>query len=436
MGSSRKLVPFYSGSLERNLCLGDHCMYRPFRSHICLTIVIAFVLCLHANASNELLGGGMRKLLAELTSSDGSYYNWFGFAAAMNGKTVVVGAPFAHNMAGAAYVFVEPSGGWANMTQTAELTPSDTTKGEEFGLAVAIDGDTIVVGSFAHNAAYVFVKPTSGWKDMTETAILRAKNNGVPDLFGGEVAISGTTIAVGAYQANFDRGRVDVFVRPKGGWTSGYPLGHLTATGLMVNSYLGARLAIRGKTIVAGASGVTEIEGATYVFVKPPGGWKGKHNQRAKLKPSDGSPGNFFGISVAINEDETTVAVGAEGANNNVGAAYVFVEPSGGWGNMTQTAELTASNGQPDDFLGASVAMNTHEVVAGSPTNGGSGAVYSFLQPAGGWANETQSAELTAAGSGDLGSSIAIVGPIILGGARNTKVGSNSLQGAAFIFGP
>jgi len=62
--------------------------------------------------------------------------------------------------------------------------------------------------------------------------------------------------------------------------------------------------------------------------------------------------------------------------------------------------------------------------------------VYIFVRPAAGWMNETEAAELTAAGSGDLGISVAIVGDTILAGARNTNVGTKPDVGAAYVFGP
>jgi hypothetical protein len=123
--------------------------------------------------------------LAELTPSDGSANDWFGNAIAISGNTVAVGQ-FDPNTEqyGAVYVYVKPSAGWTNMTQTAKLTSSDN--GEGFGTSVAISGNTIVVGAAntsnfdapaaTPGAVYVFVKPAGGWTDMTETAKLTASD--------------------------------------------------------------------------------------------------------------------------------------------------------------------------------------------------------------------------------------------------------------------
>ena len=99
---------------------------------------------------------------------------------------MVVGADRAtvggNSQQGAAYVFTEPASGWASMTQTAKLTASDGAAGDQFGCAVSISGNTVVVGAdnatvgadSQQGAAYVFTEPVSGWSSMTQTAKLVA----------------------------------------------------------------------------------------------------------------------------------------------------------------------------------------------------------------------------------------------------------------------
>jgi hypothetical protein len=370
--------------------------------------------------------GDLRQL-AELTASDsGGVRDEFGFAIAMSGNTVVVGAPFAHGNAGAAYVFVKPASGWTNMTETAELSASDSAPNINFGISVGISGNNIVVGSTAHNAAYVFTQPAGGWKNMTQTAVLSSTNNGSGSLFGGNVAIDGTTIAVGARDASFNRGRVDVFTEPPGGWVNATTTAHLTATDTTTNSFFGAGLSVSGSTIVVGAFGNNNDTGAAYVFVKPASGWNGTHNQTAKLTASDGVALDFFGDDVAIKGN--TIAIGASGHNNNTGAAYVFVEPASGWENMTQNAELTASNGVAGNFVGSGLGVTPTEIAVGAPSNPGPGVVYTYVKPSTGWKNATETSEVTATGSQELGSSVAIVGTTVVAGARASST--------AYVFGP
>ena len=120
-------------------------------------------------------GGTNWTQVATLTPSDGSFGDGFGQSIAISGNTVVVGAWGDSEGPGAVYVFTEPATGWANMTQTAKLTPSDGTVNDDFGISVAISGNTIIVGGYG-GAAYVFAEPTTGWANMTQTAKLTASD--------------------------------------------------------------------------------------------------------------------------------------------------------------------------------------------------------------------------------------------------------------------
>jgi hypothetical protein len=106
-----------------------------------------------------------------------------------------------------------------------------------------------------------------------------------------------------------------------------------------------------GRTIAVGAPFASDDgnEGAAYVLVRPAGGWDSS-TETAKRTPSDETPSeeNYFGGSVAVSSDGSTIAVGAyladEGGPNgptSEGAAYVFVKPAGGWRSGTETAQLT-----------------------------------------------------------------------------------------------
>jgi len=147
---------------------------------------------------------------AKLTAADGEANDYFGRSVAISGETVVVGVDFddigANSNQGSAYVFVRPESGWADMTQTAKLTASGGAASDYFGYSVAISGDTVVAGSsnadIGANAdqgsAYVFVRPESGWADMTQTAKLTASDGAASDYWGISVAVSGDTVVVGS----------------------------------------------------------------------------------------------------------------------------------------------------------------------------------------------------------------------------------------------
>jgi uncharacterized repeat protein (TIGR01451 family) len=119
------------------------------------------------------------------------------------------------------------------------------------------------------------------------------------------------------------------------------------------------------------------------------------------------------------------------------------VKPAGGWASATETAKLTASDGAVGDVLGWSVAVSGGTIVAGAPraTVAGTyrqGAAYVFVEPAGGWKNATETAKLTApdgASEDALGFSVGVAGTTVVAGSTDAKVGGNAVQGAAYVFG-
>ena len=419
----------------------------------------------------EVAGGASYPVLvdpfvevAKLTASDGATGDLFGDSVAVSGDTVVVGARGDNAGQGSAYVFVEPVGGWASDTQTAKLTAYDGVAGDRFGESVAVSGDTVVVGAreddiganVDQGSAYVFVEPEGGWVSSTETAKLTASDGGgapFGNFFGGSVAVSGDTVAVGAYRdtvgTRIVQGSAYVFVEPGGGWVSSTETAKLTASDGAVADLFGFSVAVSEDTVVVGARGDNAGQGSAYVFVEPVGGWA-SDTQTAKLTTSDGGSNDTSGESVAVSGG--TVVVGAPrdtiGAKTNQGSAYVFVEPGGGWVSGTETAKLTASDGAAGDLFGGirSVAVSGDTVVVGAlaadiGTKTNQGSAYVFVEPGGGWVSGTETAKHTASdgAAGDLfGSSVALSGDTMLVGARTDRIGPGdiprSIQGSAYVF--
>ena len=386
-------------------------------------------------AGNDPLAGKPWMQLAELTSSNGQPGDELGISVAVCGSTVVVGASELNSSTiGAAYVFVKGTDGWTNMTQTAKLTPSDGASGAIFGSSVACSGSTIVVGAphatvgsnEYQGEAYVFVEPKGGWVDMTETARLTSADGKGNDYFGYAVAKSGNTIVVGAPQASGKveaQGKAYIFVEPKGGWkTTSKFNAELTASNAQFDNGLGVSVSISDDTVVAGAAGVNSVQGAAYVFVEPPSGWKTTSHFNAELTASDGGSGAAFGYSVSISEN--TIAVGAYQVNE----AYVFVKPEDRWKSATETAELT---GQGSNF-GYSLSLSGNKLVVGAANGGSGNAAYVFDKPPSGWqTTSTYNAELTAYDGYGFAFSVSADGGTIVAGS----IGNNDLQGAAYVFG-
>ena len=138
--------------------------------------------------------------------------NNFGFAVAIDGNTIVVGSPSCVDIAeGLAYTFADT--GAAVRTETARLVASDAAPGDSLGASIAIDGDTIVAGAYGDDgtrgSAYTFAR--SGAAARTQTAKLTASDGAASDFFGYSVAIAGETIATGASGDDGAKGSVSVF---------------------------------------------------------------------------------------------------------------------------------------------------------------------------------------------------------------------------------
>ena len=325
---------------------------------------------------------------AKLTASGGAAGDQFGQSVAISGNTVVVGASGANSYQGAAYVFTASGAAW---TQTAKLTASDGAADAYFGQSVAISDGTVVVGALyaqvgenaLQGAAYVFTASGAAW---TQTAKLTASDGAAYAYFGTSVAIGGNgdTVAVGASGANDRQGTAYVFTAAGAAWTQ---TAELTASDGAANAYFGSSVALSGSTMVVGAlyatAGGNFEQGAAYVFTASGAAW----TQAAELTATNGAAYAYFGSSVALSGN--TLMIGAPdaavGGNVNQGAAYVFTASGAAW---TQTAELTAFDGAANAYFGQSVSISGNTFVVGAPeaTVGGNytqGAAYVFGSSAG-----------------------------------------------------
>jgi hypothetical protein len=308
--------------------------------------------------------------VAQLTPSDGMSGDSFGSSLALSGNTLVVGSAYAEG-AGAAYIF---SGSGSSWTQIAKLTPSDGVTGGQFGYALAISGNTIAVGApmSSGGAVYVFVKPATGWQNMTETAKLTYQG----DIFGYCVAFAGDGQFL-LVDALFQSAAY-VFDKPPTGWVNA-----TAPTTILVppsgSSGFGNSIATSGTTAVIGAPGTNNSSGAAYIFSLTAG--VANINASATLTASDS--GGILGNTLAFHGN--TVLAGAQNHQDATGAAYVFVEPATGWTDMTQTAELTSGSSAQTAF-GAALGLSTGAIIVGLPS-GRVGTVDEFTQPSTGWAN-------------------------------------------------
>jgi hypothetical protein len=386
--------------------------------------------------------------LGELTASDGRAFDQLGYSVAMSGRTIVLGARQDVNGnlgPGAAYVFVEPDAG---NTQTAKLTASDGQPGDEFGAAVAISDNVIVVGApnatMAQGAVYVFVRPSGGWTNMTETAKLTASDGKPLDTLGISVAISGNTIVSGAPNQhpsghNNPTGKVYGFSEPSGGWKNGTETKSFVPPGNRdLQALFGFSVAIAGTTLVAGAPYFDAGTGAVGMFDFKSG------NEIGVLSLKNAAHNINFGWEIAITTNASQIVVSAPYQSvagiQYVGALYVFVEPETGWRTTAAySAELSASDPSLPPYAASlggwpiAVSSNGDKVVAYGWNANQVNAEYVFVSGSGVWKSMTQTYELIES-NGDGLLPVALSGNTVCAGAASTTVNGNQGQGSAFVF--
>jgi len=348
-----------------------------------------------------------------------------------------------------------------------KLVASDPETGDEFGYAVAISGDTMVIGDWRGDdacpsdpacdsgSAYVFQRNEGGTDNWGQVKKLTASDAAQYDSFGRSVAISGDRIVVGApAMSNMSSyGAAYVFERNRDGankWGERIKLQAKFDKG--ANDKFGLSVGISGTTVLVGApqnddSG--EGTGSAYFFERDyptTDTW----DQIKKITAIDRYGWDWFGYSVAISGDTAIVGALLEdgGAGNplsNAGAAYIFERDLDGDDNWGEIQKIAASDIAANDEFGVSVAISGDTAVVGSnrnddacPGDAGcdSGSAYVFERDQGGADNWGQTRKLTAdddADGDELGISVAISGDtIVVGALRANAAGTDS--GAAYLF--
>jgi hypothetical protein len=335
-------------------------------------------------------------LQAVITASNAEPFDDFGWSVAIDGELLLVGAPKEDSNAtdidgdeadngasdsGAAYVWERVGPFWI---QRAYLKASNTGIGDDFGVAVALSGDTAVVAAEDEDSAatgvdgaegddsassagavYVFTETLGVW---SQQAYVKASNTGGGDVFGTSVSLWDDTLVVGAVGEGSN------------------------ATGVDGD----------------GSDNSSPISGAAYVFHRSGVFW----SQQAYLKASNTDNGDSFGRSVGAWDETVVVGAWLEDSNattvdgdqlndlaGNAGAAYVFTRGGSTW---EQSAYLKASNAQTNDRFGWSAAIGDATIVCGAHfedgtatgvngdqnQNGASSAGAAYVYRAPGWSGQ------------------------------------------------
>ncbi len=313
-----------------------------------------------------------------------------GCTVATDGTVVATGAHqdnAAAPEAGAIYVLQR--GG------TLRLTAADAEAGDLLGFALALEGSTLVAGAPQGNApgaadsgvVYVFSRPGSSWTTAASQVKLAAPNARRNDQFGQAVALSGDRIAVGAPDrtgAGSLSGAVYIFKRIGASWTLEAEIADPDAAPL---DGFGFALALDGDTLAVGAPFADQpgrgSVGVIHVFVREGTSWV----RRARIVEPAGQNGDELGVSVALSG--TTLVSGARRADVlglvDAGAAFVFARADAAGTTWTQRAKLTATNPGADDLFGSAVAIAGSRIVVGARNhdagghNAGAGFVFESL---------------------------------------------------------
>lgn len=362
-----------------------------------------------------------------------------GCAVAISGDTLVVGANLDDDdgsASGSAYVFVRSGHTWA---QQAKLTPSDGQAVAFFGSAVAIDGDTVVIGAYLHDgagtdagAAYVFTRSGTTW---TQQQKLLSSDIAADDKFGWSVAVDGDLIVVGAPQetsagSGNPAGAAYVFTRTAGVWSQE---AKLTGSNTNQSDQFGSAVAISGETVVVGADtedSVSTAAGAAYVFTRSGGSWP----EQARLTPTGTAASANFGEELAISGDTLAVAAPEQAPDKN-GKVYVFTRSGSTWDSGVVISPPVAQTNQE---FGGDVSIDGDTLVVGAPTWDTSlsqvGQAHVYVKTASGWTLQQTLTAPTQVAPAQFGYSVAIDGDHVAIGAFQDTVQSITYVGAVYVF--
>jgi len=372
--------------------------------------------------------------LLKINASDAAAGDDFGYAVAIDGDRAIVGANSNDDVgsnSGAAYIFEKIDDAWV---EVQKITASDATSGDLFGISVGISGNYAIVGAHLNDemgsnagAAYIFEYDGASW---TEDTKLIASDAAAGDFFGFSVSISGDNALVGARFEN-NQGAAYVFNLSGGTWSE---TTKLTASDANTDDWFGQSVCITGTHAIIGANQNDDAginSGSAYIFSLSGGVW----SEVQKLTASDEMSDDYFGWSVSISGERAVVGtILNDDAGSASGSVYVFELSGGVW---SETQKLTASDAATFDYFGQSVSVSGDHILIGANRNDDDGAdsglAYMFKLDGGTWVESQLLSASDAAGGDFFGHSVAISGnQAIIGANRNDDDGSNS--GSAYIF--
>lgn len=355
-------------------------------------------LCLWGGVAHAVL---VPQLVRELSGSDTAAGDQFGTGGAIDGDLLVVGARYhSHESgpdAGAAYVFERDSGDPTQWLEVAELVPPDGASNDCFGCFISMSGNTVVVSAQNHShlgtgtargAVYVFERNQGGLGQWGLVKEISPSDGADFDRFGTDVALDGDTLIVGSRWFDVplpppdppvaNSGAVYVYERNAGGAGNWGQVQRVDNPDPADGDQFGFSVSLAGDTAAIGAYLDDEAAvdwGAAYVYERNPGN-PNEWLFRAKLMPGDAGSG---GVPITFGKDVYTdgnlVVVGANqdslglgGTGTNAGSAYVFERDSGNPLQWNDVTKLIASNAAAHRGYGAPVWVSGDRIIVGAPS--------------------------------------------------------------------
>lgn len=286
----------------------------------------------------------------------------FGRSVGIAGSTAIVGSPLgvaaSGHHGGSAAVFTRSTGSW---TRAATLARGDGSAVDRFGDAVALTSTTAVVGvptatterGSRTGAACVFTRTDATWERQ---ATLLPDRNDI-DQFGVTVAIDDDTVVVGtrnhAQPAPHTAGLVYVFRRDGDRW---HQQARLESPKADPNDAFGSTVAVDGDTATVAAPRETNTNGANagtvHVYERRDGRWR----HRQSLQPSQGGVDSQFGSTLALDDD--TIIVGSR----SDAWPTVFSRTGGAW---TERTTLGRSGGRLSERTDTVAALDGGRALVG-----------------------------------------------------------------------
>ena len=384
---------------------------------------------------------------AVLSASDRAADDSFGYSVAMKDGTILMGAPSDDNQeglnAGAIYAFNKVNGSW---TQAQKFVPGAITAGDYLGCSVDFDGQFAVFGAryadpLGNESGSVWTAHKSGGLWVSDAAI-NAWDGATADQFGYAVAMGTDWVVVSAPYHSYNNvlaaGKVYAFRRFGNAWAFdddfNLPMPHAFDD-------LGTSLAMIDNTFAAGATfaevtgvndcGAVLLGEATLVSENPFfATW-----DQSLVYASDRQPNDHFGTSVAFSGQY--LYVGAPDVDvagrANAGAVYVYAKNFFGYVEVTKITVPGLLSSAGDQF-GKKIAVNGQNIMISDAL----GRVYSYWQPDPNVASapEFRSRRSKPSDAGTaFAQSMALDGTDFVIGDFNHSFLPNAAEGAAYVIG-